>query len=194
MDLKRSSLDLLLIFSLALAIRATIDLINPPSAVTDPDFWYYYAAAENSTWFHQVAGPGQPLATTYFAGLTAVISDWLHYSLAMTMKLAFAVVDSLSAVGVYLLAAELYSRRAGLLAGVAYATSAQTLQDSVLKVRHDGLALALLIYASLLLARMSRQESAAQEEPVQTGKRLSKTKRLVAEARAKKQGLSFESR
>jgi len=193
MDRWQVFLDLLFVFSVALAIRAAIDLMNPPSAVTDPDFWYYYAAAENPAWFHQVAGQGQPLATTYFAGLSAVLSRSLHYSLAMTMKLAFAAVDSLSAVGVYLLARELYSRRAGLLAGFAYATSAQALQDSVLKVRHDGLALALLIYASFLLARMTRQEGTVQEELPQTRKRWSKTKRLVAEARTKKQGLRFET-
>ncbi len=149
-------LDGLTIYALALILRLIPDILEPPHAATDPDFWYYYMAAKEPAWFHELYGIGQPLATTYFAALAAFVSYLARYSLAMTMKIGFAMVDSASAVGLYLTARRLYNRQAGLLSGMAYAVSAQAIQGSALKVRHDGFAVALVIFAGYVLVRLSK--------------------------------------
>ncbi len=148
-------LDVILIYALALVLRLVPDFVEPPHVSTDPDFWYYYMAAKEPAWFHQLYGIGQPLATTYFAALAAFFSSAFHYSLAMTMKIGFAMVDSASAVGLYLTARQLYNRKAGVLSGIAYAVSAQAIQGSALKVRHDGFAVALVVFAGYVMALLS---------------------------------------
>lgn len=154
----RSALYPFAIFIFALLLRVIPDFLEPPHVTVDPDFWYYYMAAKDPSWFHYLYAAGQPLATTYFAALSAWLSSVAHYSLAMVMKLGFAVVDSLTAVALYFTAGRLYSRKAGLLAGLAYAASAQALQGSSLKVRHDGFAVMLIAFAGYVLARMATSQ------------------------------------
>ncbi|MFP3219768.1 MAG: hypothetical protein RXR41_01220 [Candidatus Marsarchaeota archaeon] len=149
--------DAALIFAVALALRLVPDFLEPPHVTTDPDFWYYYMAAKEPSWFSQLYGSGQPLATTYFADLAEFFSSLFHYSLAMTMKIGFAAVDSASAVGLYLVGRRLYNRQAGFLSGLAYAVSAQALQGSSLKVRHDGFAVCLIIFAGYVLSFLATQ-------------------------------------
>ncbi|MGC8671138.1 MAG: hypothetical protein ACP5SK_04975 [Thermoprotei archaeon] len=148
-------IDMLGIFVLALVLRLVPDFMEPPHVATDPDFWYYYMAAKEPAWFHQLYGVGQPLATTYFAAVAAFFSGLFRYSLAMTMKIGFALVDSASALGLYLTGRQLYNRKAGILSGIAYAVSAQAIQGSALKVRHDGFAVALVVFSGYTLARLS---------------------------------------
>ncbi|MGC9175444.1 MAG: hypothetical protein ACP5GO_06320 [Thermoprotei archaeon] len=153
--LSSAGMDIIAIYLLAVLLRVIPDFTQPPHVTTDPDFWYYYMAAKEPAWFHQLYGAGQPLATTYFAEVTAFFSGLFHYSLAMTMKLGFALVDSASAAGLYLMGRRLYNRKAGILSGFAYAVSAQAIEGSSLKVRHDGFAVALVVFSGYILALLS---------------------------------------